>query len=403
MNKHLDPVIDQVLGDTIETNTYYAPILARSKIIQNGVSTAGVRWMRDRLELYISLKFMTDINDRTKRRGLILHEILHYVLRHLAGSRRLKIEALWCSLMPDLAGKMAQGVNIAEDMEINEGVIPRDQLPDCGCFPSDYKFQTGLLAEEYVRLMAEEKKKHEAKGGSKKGKSQWPKIEEDLNSDDWMDILKGQQDFDEIDEMQLEELLKECEAKSRGDTPAGLERVLKALRPPQLKWPRKFYSTMTSMLRTPQTLPTWARANRRNLPIAGKYFKSKPPCKVLQDTSGSVTTAELGILSSEIYGLRRYFSNVEVFVIDAAIQARYRFRGTIESVKGGGGSDFIPAFDAIEDEGYKSPPVIILLTDGDISVPKECPNGWRVYWVLCQGDRDIPYGEKLILDRPGEE
>jgi len=50
-------------------------------------------------------------------------------------------------------------------------------------------------------------------------------------------------------------------------------------------------------------------------------------------------------------------------------------------MRGGGGSNFIPAFDELL-KMKNRPDVIIAITDGMISVPEHCPSGVNVVWVL---------------------
>ena len=55
-----------------------------------------------------------------------------------------------------------------------------------------------------------------------------------------------------------------------------------------------------------------------------------------------------------------------------------------EHLAGGGGSNFIPAFEKLQTEGYDG--VVIAFTDGDICVPNDKPENLRgVLWCIYEG------------------
>jgi predicted metal-dependent peptidase len=450
--KDLDYLMSEMIGNLIDKDVYYAPIISMSRFISDfSVGTAGVRWMKNRLDIILNLFMFVELPVE-QRRGIIKHEIGHYILRHLSGSRALKLEAAWCKYFPNRLHQMHAGINIVEDMEINGGYVPKNELPAWVQLPEKYGYPEGLLAEEYLAMLKNDRDKKdpddvdkipddkkddggpkgnqptpgqgqpgsgqpggqlpvpgspEDKSGELPGEGDpWGRFKAQLDSPGQYpgigDVLPSQEDFDEADEILLGEILKDCKQKAQGNLPAGLERLLKKLRPPTIKWPKNFRNAVVSLVKTNRTISTWARPNRRNLPVAGQMYKSKPDCYYFQDTSGSMTDEELAITSSELYGMKRYFRKVFVIVIDAGIHSRYTFRNKIESLKGGGGSDFRPAFDAVHNDKPRKPPVIIMGTDGDISVPNECPPRWEIFWILSAGDRNVPYGKKIIMDRSPE-
>ena len=75
-----------------------------------------------------------------------------------------------------------------------------------------------------------------------------------------------------------------------------------------------------------------------------------------------------------------------------------RIKGT--DAAGGGGSNFIPAFDRLDEERNDS--VVIAFTDGYINVPATMPESLKgVVWVLTQGGCDPTkgkWGHVLRLD-----
>ena len=73
----------------------------------------------------------------------------------------------------------------------------------------------------------------------------------------------------------------------------------------------------------------------------------------------------------------------------------------IPNIKGGGGSDFSPAFDRLRSEGNAS--VVVAFTDGYIGIPSTQPETLKgVLWVLTQnGVRPGPWGQAIKLDKDG--
>jgi len=366
--------IDRAVGTLIDRQPYFSPCVSLTKFRYiEAVETIGIRWVGDSLEIISNPEFISRWSEKLQR-GLLKHEYAHYQLRHLTGSRKLKLEALAVLSYPDELGNIHNIVNICEDLEINDTVVPRSELPPGGMFPEDYELKNGLLAEEYLKLMK-------------------PHMKKILKEGNYISDLLPGEDMDELDEKDMEARIKE--GLGRGDSPGGLERLLEKLRPPVLTWKRLFRSAALTLLKARLIIPTFGRLNRRGLSIPGRVYRDLPNCYVFQDTSGSISKENLVHLSSEVYGLRKYTKKIEVLVIDAALQCVYTFKNKIKSVKGGGGSDFTEAFEYVENQIHRRRPVIILMTDGDITVPDKVDAD--VFWVLCQGDRDIPYGHKIIL------
>ena len=92
---------------------------------------------------------------------------------------------------------------------------------------------------------------------------------------------------------------------------------------------------------------------------------------------------------------------VTFMVCDAAVHDVKQVRTIAEAealMKGGGGSDFSPAFEQLA-AMPRPPSVVIAATDGDISVPTE-PPPFDVIWLLVDSDH-VPtnaYGSVVKVD-----
>jgi len=382
--KNYDPIaqaraIERAVGGLVDKKPFYSPMIARTRIITETDDPnlrAGIRWAGDRIELYLNPNFFCSWTVR-EGIGVLEHEYAHFYLRHLNGSRNMKLMILVRSFFEGLSDRQLRKIlNIAMDLEINETIVPKSELPADVALPSERKLEIGLLAEEYLRLL----------------KDQITIINVGDLPEGWEDVLEG--DFlDEVGDVIIKDILKEC--KARGDAPAGLQRLMDKLTPPQIVWPQQFSARVLTSIHGNQHVPSWARCNRRGLSAPGRIFKEKPDCWVFQDTSGSMSQKELTLCASEIVGLAKYFNQIHVVVVDAAVHDHYLFQGTLNEFKGGGGSDFCPAFDLALKEARMVEPYIILLTDGMINVPAIQPVK-NIFWVLTQPS-SVPYGEAINI------
>ena len=108
------------------------------------------------------------------------------------------------------------------------------------------------------------------------------------------------------------------------------------------------------------------------------------------DTSGSMTAELLEAVAAELRRLGRDFS-VHVVECDADVQRVYPFAGRLESVQGGGGTDFRPPLEAAV-LGPLRPGVVVFFTDGDGPAPDRPPSVPVVWCLTPEGRRPAPWG-----------
>ena len=134
---------------------------------------------------------------------------------------------------------------------------------------------------------------------------------------------------------------------------------------------------------------------------------------VVIDTSGSMSAPDLTMILGEIDGLRAGFEcRVTVLQCDAAIQDVEVFEpwaeipvpgtsGPKRRLRGGGGTDFRPAFNWVEEQAgevTEIPDALIYCTDGYGSYPTEAPEELPVLWVMTHsGARRVPFGDVVFL------
>jgi predicted metal-dependent peptidase len=106
---------------------------------------------------------------------------------------------------------------------------------------------------------------------------------------------------------------------------------------------------------------------------------------VLWDSSGSMNGRETEIMSEVIGICMDMHMSIRVICCDAMICSDQSGVESPEDIDfaGGGGSNFLPAFDRLHEEGYQG--VVVVFTDGYITVPDVKPPHIRdVLWMLFE-------------------
>jgi len=145
---------------------------------------------------------------------------------------------------------------------------------------------------------------------------------------------------------------------------------------------------------------TWSRPNTRYL-CSGLYLpalhcETMGRIVIAKDISYSVDEVASSQFSAEISAIFDELkpSSIEVIYCDTEIQKHDVFESgdflELEAIQGGG-TDFRPVFDAIEDP----PACLIYLTDLEGPLP-DCPPDYPVLWAVT-GERVAPWGETVAL------
>ncbi|HWR75696.1 MAG TPA: VWA-like domain-containing protein [Thiobacillus sp.] len=121
------------------------------------------------------------------------------------------------------------------------------------------------------------------------------------------------------------------------------------------------------------------------------------------DTSGSISDDELREFVTELDALKgQVRARITLLACDnqVAENAPWEFEpwDTMQlpnDMEGGGGTDFRPVFDWVEQEN-RSPNMLVYFTDADGEFPKTPPN-YPVIW-LVKGKGAVPWGERVQLN-----
>jgi predicted metal-dependent peptidase len=305
-------------------------------------------------------------------RGVLCHEVMHCANQHMS-RRDDRDEILW---------------NIACDYAINSILVNCGlSLPDGSLV--DSAFQDMSAEEIYSKLPPQppEMLKGLDPGGCGR-----------VEDSDTGEAQKNQT----AQEWKIAVAQAAQQAKSIGEFPGALDRVIGDLIEPVLDWRellRRFVDT------TAKNDYQWFPPNRRyigaGLILPSLRSQELKNVTMVIDTSGSITDRDLQSFEAEVRSIiQDYRANTKVIYCDAAVQAVEEFDADslVElHPRGGGGTDFRPPFDHVEDSG-EAPACLIYQTDGWCnSFPDKEPS-YPVLWVLTsKREFNPPFGEVINL------
>jgi predicted metal-dependent peptidase len=393
----------------------FKPRVAKS---HDRVGTAAVAPDGSLILNYAFCKRLTD----AEMCGLLCHEVLHPALFcwMRQGSRK--------AIVMTGDGMPFSLWNLAHDLSFNPEIVElaeRSEAKDAVALPEgaaiDAKFK-GMSAEEIYDQILEEAQKNPSKGGGAGilmnmpggGHSIGDDLRPDLSStDEGKRAAAGDQGAKQkiendwrvnvVAAAQVQE-----QEKGRGTLPGGLQKLVDELVDPKVDW-RDVLSRWIGENGRRQDY-TYRRPARRSESV-GEYLPSLQKFGVsdvviLWDTSGSMNGRETEILS-ETQGICEDLGlSLRVICCDTMIHSDVDniqdALDIIPHIKGGGGSDFTPAFDLLEQEQYDG--VVVAFTDGYIGVPSAKPHLIKdVLWVLNSRNVDVDptggkWGEVLVIN-----
>jgi predicted metal-dependent peptidase len=191
-------------------------------------------------------------------------------------------------------------------------------------------------------------------------------------------------------------------AKTQGTVPAGLERLIEDILYPKLSW-RQLLWQYTARMHGMR--PDWRRPSRKWIQY-GIYYPTKRERRldaaVACDTSGSISDEELREFLSELRGILSTFRSfrVRMLACDAGVHTDVTaaslddFDGFRVRIRGGGGTDYRPVFEALKNDSAR---VLIYLGDMYATFPENPPD-FDVIWVVSkEGDeRRVPGWGRVI-------
>lgn len=356
-----------------------------------------------RYVLYWDPVWMADQNPE-EIATILIHEVMHLLRDHHERTQNLSGD---CSLK-----------NLAADLEINDDVFFSGmRWPDGRCaLPKDYGFRSGLLLEEYYRLLQAEKidkietpSVGNGRCGSAAGN---PLPCEPENQEGRTDVEMRRIKRSVAEEIQI------GVARGFDRIPASWKRWANSVvAPAKIPWRSK----LSRAIRGAVADQVGAVDHRYNLPSRKQagigYGSGVPilPClrapaphvSVFVDTSGSMSKYQLEIALRETRGvLSATGTNVDFCACDSRVQTMHSvndWRKLPQLLKGGGGTDFAPAFEQLMQRRVK-PNVIVAITDGIGPAPLLPPKKCKTIWLLVGYGHQHPnfrgkeWGEFIEMD-----
>jgi predicted metal-dependent peptidase len=383
-DNHPHQLFSRATLDLLFREPFYAHVLQGvTRGLTDAIQTAAVRLSGGVTELVFNPQFLTEKLDRQTRIGVLKHEVLHLVFRHLD-------RVSGCSAYPEL-------FNIAADIVVNQ-YIDRAQLPEGAVtlesFP-ELDLPAGETVEYYYRRLCEVVDRLDLN---------WIKVDLFESHEGWWRVdVTGDDGLCRLARQRLDRLLAEAWIKSsnaHSNLPGRVVKELSALAErlrSSLDWRRILRAFAQSSARGDLQY-TIKRQSRRFGTRPGLRIRRVSRLLVAVDTSGSISDAELHRFFSEIDAIHRSGAYIHIVECDAKVQRDYPYKGLKPTaVAGRGGTAFDPVFIFINRSIHRYDGCIYL-TDGFASKPEirpRCP----LLWVLTSGgnDRNLDYGRHVRI------
>ncbi len=192
-------------------------------------------------------------------------------------------------------------------------------------------------------------------------------------------------------------------ARGMGKLPAGLDIFIRKRVNPKLCWQELLSRFIENAARSDYS---WVTPNRRYV-HQGLYLPSLKNSELTNiviavDTSGSIQATETDQFAAELSAIMENFpATLHLIYCDRAVTGYHRLERADLPVtirpKGGGGTDFRPAFDLMEKQNIH-PACFIYLTDLECKTFPTPPPTYPVLWVKTGGGTiQPPFGDILAL------
>jgi predicted metal-dependent peptidase len=316
----------------------------------------------DGRNLYFNTQFFNAMNNK-EIEFVIAHEILHCVFDHL-GRRDERNPMLY---------------NIAADYIVNN-LLVRDRIGEkpsiVDCF-QDFKYE-GWTSEEVYEELFKEAEKNGQEFLEQLGEmlDEHLDLEGDGTEEDNKDG-KGRPKYSKAEMDQIKDEIKEAmiqasQTAGAGNTPAGIQRLIKQLTEPKMNWRELLRQQIQSTIKSDYT---FARPSRKGWHtgaiLPGMNFQDTIDICITLDMSGSIGDAQAKDFLGEIQGIMDEYKDykIKLWCFDTAVYNEQDFSAddgdalTDYEILGGGGTDFMVNWQYMKDNDIQ-PKKFIMFTDG---------------------------------------
>ena len=366
-----DVKLDQAKTKLMLENPYFGTLVTSLEMRVN-INIASFRPLGDVLEYNDEYLEVLSVGELST---VLANSVMHQALFHSERGKD-KVVSVW---------------NLASDYAINDLLVENGfMLPPMSNYASRFEL---LYAEQiYTILLAELDLKDNDEAVDEQ---QTQEQNEELEEQNVPEELLAQEEY----ELLLEQL--NIKLEKYGDLPKGIERFVESKGEVKVSWRDKLYRYVN----------THAKSDYRMFPPSKKHlyrgialpsiYGEELKIIVAIDTSASIDDELLKVFLVELYEIMQVFTHyvIELIECDASIQNIQRLtpQEALEpTLKGGGGTNFTPVFDYVENlnEDFK---FLIYFTDGKGSFPKYEPL-IDTLWVMDNNFmEEIPFGTLLQL------
>ncbi len=349
-------------------NPYFGTLVTRLEMkINNNI--ASVRPLGDTLEYNDEY---LDVLSSDEVMSILANSAMHQALFHTERG----------------AGKVGSVWHLASDYAINDLLMENGfVLPPLANYSSRFErlyaeqIYTTLLGE--LDLQEDEVEEREQQESEEIGEEEIPQE------------LLSQEAY----EMILEQLGAKME--KQGEIPKGIDRFVERRQLAQISWRDELYRYVNAHAKSDYRMfPPSKKHLYRGIALPSIHGEELK-IAVAIDTSASIDDELLRLFLSELYEIMQIFPHyiIELIECDAKIQNTQRLtplEPLVPTLKGGGGTDFRPVFDYIEEinEDFK---FLIYFSDGQGNFPNYLPM-IDTLWVMSE-ICEVPFGEVLTIKR----
>jgi len=388
----------------LERYPYYAHVLAAVEPVADpsvpamGVSLHGVLGRGGRYYLHVNIEQM--MREPLYLRGILLHEVHHIVLGHLAHPK------FFGAAHKDL-------MQIAQETSANEHIEEPLPSPVLWQHFERFGFRAGQSTLERYEKLCDAR----AEGKEPKLQRDTQMVDEHSWSEQAAPPPPGLTETRQVIERARDEGKDDAEraravevqrGRIAGRTPEQLLAQLGSTLGPrevEIDW-RDALRMFVARARAP--VHTWSRPSRR-FPtrvgiVPGRSYQHRPVLRptlvVAVDTSLSMTEAELSEVARQLRPMSE-LAQLRIVECDTTIARSYAFRGSVDEVQGRGGTDLRPVFEPSFLRAHRADGVIYF-TDGEGPYPERAP-AVPVLWMLTKPTAfECPWGERAKLTLGGK-
>ena len=331
---------------------------------------------------------------------IVAHEVLHCVFNHCALSRPFhqskKVKYADGSELP----YDAQLMNVAMDLIINDLLIESKigTFPKEGCHDTKIATHKDSFLDAYKKVFKQQKGGSKGPGGGGGFDVLLPPGAGQGKNPDQATQDRSQTAWDTAVAAAL------AAAKAQGKLPAALERVFSEILEPEVSWQdliRAFFARKVGSGSYDWRKPD-RRLIQRDIYAPQRSGNGCGDVVVAVDTSGSIGQRELDHFFAEMRGILDDVRPNRLFLVWCDAQVHHVDEldqsSDLAGLKphGGGGTDFRPVFDWIDNNNV-TPDALVYLTDGMGCFPSDAPR-YPVVWGSIFAQSKYPFGD--VVDIP---